>query len=64
MIDRHVADTEFVDGVWRPVYETPEGRQYVIDPDGEEVFGVWYIPREECLRVDQPTIIEARPRTN
>jgi hypothetical protein len=45
-----VAFTEFADGVRRSVYEEPDGRQYVIDKDGEQVYGVWYIPREECDR--------------
>jgi hypothetical protein len=43
-MDWHVANTEFVDGVTRPVFETPDGRQYVVDDDGELVFGVWYMP--------------------
>jgi hypothetical protein len=43
-MDEHVADVEFTDGVWRPVYQQPDGRQYVIDASGEPVYGVWYIP--------------------
>ena len=55
MHDRHVADTVFTDGHWRAVYEQPDGRQYVIDDDGEPVFSVRFIPRDEA---DQPVIIE------
>ena len=57
MPDHIVAYTEFVDGALRPVYEATIGktvRQYVLDDDGETVFGVWYIPREEC---DLPIIV-------
>jgi len=41
-MDRHVANTEFVDGVKRPVFESPDGRQYVVDDDGE-------LARVRCL---------------
>lgn len=47
------AYTEFVDGVWHPVYEDASG-QYVIDGHGIKVRGVWFIPREEC---DFPIIV-------
>jgi hypothetical protein len=57
--DRHICNTEFTDGAWRPVYETPSGRQYIIDEEGEQVFGVWFVPREECLgAADRPIIVE------
>ena len=56
--DNVVAWSEFTDGVLRAVYEEPSGRQYVIDNDGERVYGVWFIPREEC---DQPLIVDSRP---
>jgi hypothetical protein len=45
-MDQHVATVEFTDGVWRPVYEQPDGRQY-IDVEGAPVYGTWYIPRDE-----------------
>jgi hypothetical protein len=54
--DVHVADTVFTDGVWRAVYEQPDGRQYVIDDDGEPVFGIWFIPRDDA---DVPVIVES-----
>jgi hypothetical protein len=46
--------TEFTDGMMRPVFEDARG-QYVID-DGEPVYGLWYIPREEA---DLPLIVGA-----
>jgi len=42
-----VAYTQFVDDKTRPVFEHPSG-QYVIADDGEAIYGVWYIPPEEC----------------
>lgn len=47
--------TEFTDGLMRPVFEDGRG-QHVIDDDGEQVYGVWFIPREEA---DLPLIVEA-----
>jgi hypothetical protein len=63
-MDRNVANCEFVDGVTRTVFETPDGRQNVVDDDGEFVFGVWYMPgdisREEwnALIADRLIIVE------
>ncbi len=59
-MDRYICDTKLTDGVWRPVYETPEGRQYVVDDNVKPVFGVWYIPREErdATFADRPVIVE------
>jgi hypothetical protein len=45
-VDQHITDVEFFDG-WLPVYQQPDGRQYVLDADGEPVFGVWYMPPDE-----------------
>jgi hypothetical protein len=47
-----IAFVEFIAGV--PVYDDGR-RQYVLDDDGEPIYGVWFIPREEC---DQPIIID------
>ena len=58
-MDRVVAHVEFLGGAMRPVYEQPDGRQYVHDDDGEQVFGVWFIPREEP-EADAPAIVEPR----
>jgi hypothetical protein len=49
--------TEFTDGLMRPVCEDARG-QYVIDDEGEQVYGFWFIPREEA---DLPLIVEAQP---
>jgi hypothetical protein len=55
MPDPIVCYTAFNDGPMRPVYEQHDGRQYVIDDDGEPVYGVWYIPREEA---DLPVVVK------
>jgi hypothetical protein len=57
VMDRHVATIWFIDGVWRPVYEGAAGRQYVINGDGEKVYGVWFIPPSE----PSPTVIIDAP---
>jgi hypothetical protein len=41
MLPTPVAFIEFTDGVRRPVIEEPSGRQYVLDGDGEPVYGIW-----------------------
>jgi hypothetical protein len=45
-VDKQVATILFTDGVWRPVYELQDGRQYV-DVDGAPVYGVWFILRDD-----------------
>jgi hypothetical protein len=40
--------------------EQPDGRQYVLDDDGEPVYGVWFIPRDEA---DVPMVVEG-PRSS
>lgn len=47
--------TLFTDGLMRPVFEGARGRQYVIDDDGEPVYGLWFVPRDQC---DLPIIVE------
>jgi hypothetical protein len=37
----------FTDGVTRPVYRGPDGREYVIGPDGGRVYGTWLVPEAE-----------------
>jgi hypothetical protein len=56
-MDEYVATIQFSDGVWHPVYEEGDGRQYVIDDDGEKVYGVWFIPPGE----PSPTVIVNAP---
>jgi hypothetical protein len=54
-MDQHIADTVFADGVWRPVWQDGKGRQYVLDCDGEPVYGVWLIQTADgqpCVVVD------------
>jgi hypothetical protein len=51
-----VAYVEFVDGIRREVFEEPDGRQYVLDGDDQPIYGIWFIPREEC---DPPLIVDA-----
>jgi hypothetical protein len=46
-MDEHVATISFIDGVWHPIYEDADGRQYVIDGDGEKAYGVWFIPPDD-----------------
>jgi hypothetical protein len=46
-VSQPVAYSQFVDGKVRPVFEDAHG-QYVIDDDGEHIYGVWYIPPEDC----------------
>lgn len=48
-----VAYQLFVDGTRRPIYDDGE-RQWVEEPDGTRICGVWYIPREEC---DTPIVV-------
>jgi hypothetical protein len=36
----------FVDGCTQAVYSSDDGRQYVLDDDGEPVYGVWLNPDE------------------
>ena len=52
-MDQHLADVDFVDGIRRPVSETPTGRQYVVDDDGQRLYGVWFLPSD----VAEPIIV-------
>jgi hypothetical protein len=36
------------DGITRPVLAARDGREYVIDGDGQKVFGLWLVPMPEC----------------
>ena len=42
------------DGQSRPVYEDESG-QFVLTDDGEPIYGVWFVPREECA---MPVIVD------
>ncbi len=52
MTDPIVAHIWFTDGVKRTVHQEASGRQYVLDEDGEQVHGVWFIPPEELIAPD------------
>jgi hypothetical protein len=56
MSDEPIAYVDFADGVSRPVFEQVNGRQYVLDDEGERAYGVWLIPAEEA---DTPLIVNA-----
>jgi hypothetical protein len=47
---RHLGERRFTDGTTRPVYEDPDGRQYVED-DGVRVYGTWLPLADESLTV-------------
>jgi hypothetical protein len=44
---RVIGRRRFTDGLERDVYEDDDGRQYVLDGDGEKVCGVWLWPADE-----------------
>jgi hypothetical protein len=58
MSDPIIGRRLFVDGIRRPIYEDAGG-QYVLDDDGERVYGVYLIPMEESC--DLPIIVEQGP---
>jgi hypothetical protein len=39
-------DCQFTDGTTRPIYRDDDGRQYVLDDEGEPVYGTWLHPDE------------------
>jgi len=49
-----VARVAFTDGILRPVFED-DGRQYVTDGEGNRVYGVWPVPRDD---VNAPIVID------
>jgi hypothetical protein len=56
MNDLPLGQVRFVDGTTRPVHGDGD-RQYVVDDDGEKVFGLWILPEED--RVDTPLVIDS-----
>jgi hypothetical protein len=44
-----IGETPFIDGTIRPVFLVADGRQFVLDADGQPVYGVW-------VYVDEPVI--------
>jgi hypothetical protein len=55
-LSMQLGEREFVDRTIRPVWRDDDGRQYVLDDDGETVFGVWLHPDEyqEPIIIEQP----------
>jgi hypothetical protein len=47
-----LASIPFIDGIVRPVFLDVDGRQYVLDNDGNAVYGSW-------IYVDEPLIVRA-----
>jgi hypothetical protein len=43
---RQLGERLFTDGIKCPVFEAPDGRQYVEDA-GERVYGTWLLPADE-----------------
>ena len=60
MRDEIVARVLFTDGIWREVYQQPNGRQYVLDQDAEPLYGVWFLPRVDDL--PEPIVVQMRGR--
>jgi len=50
-----VASVPFIDGVTRPFYLDADGRQYVLDNDGNPVYGSW-------IYIDEPITTAATGR--
>jgi len=57
MNDLIVGQRSFTDGTNRDVCLDSDGRQYVLDDDGQRVDGVWIFSKEEY--VDPPHIMTA-----
>ncbi|MBI3410369.1 MAG: hypothetical protein HY040_18675 [Planctomycetes bacterium] len=55
--DPIIGERLFTDGVTRPVYWDSRG-QYVIDGNGQKVYGVWIFPAEEP---ETPLVIREQP---
>lgn len=45
MTDSHpITEVLFVGGITRAVYVDEDGRQYVLDDEGQKVYGLWLHP--------------------
>jgi hypothetical protein len=51
MRDRIVARV-LIDGTRRDIYQQPDGRQYMLDENGERVYGAWDMQRDAMLWPD------------
>jgi hypothetical protein len=65
MHSQPIADVQFSDGASRLVFEDAHG-QYVIDDEGEPIYGVWFVPREklDAMFEDQPIIVSNNDPAN
>jgi hypothetical protein len=54
-----IGSRRFTDGITRSVHQAKDGRQFVVDDDGAEVFGQWLPPEDES---DAPLIVERGQR--
>ena len=60
--DPVIGERDFTDGVRRPVHQSADGRQYVLDEGQMPVYGVWVL---RAVEDDGPCIPQAnghRPR--
>jgi hypothetical protein len=48
-----VGRVPFVDGIERDVFEDADGRQWVTEYDGDRVYGVWLMPADEPVTVEE-----------
>jgi hypothetical protein len=55
-----VAQIEFTFVELRAIFATTDGRQYVVDNDGNRVYGIWFIPPPDA-ECDQPIIVHIVP---
>jgi hypothetical protein len=55
MMNRIIGYRDFMDGARRPIYEDAQG-QYVLNDDGERVYGLYLIREEEFC--DPPVIVD------
>lgn len=58
MIPRVIGYRHCVVGTRRPIFEGPDGRQFVLDDDARPVYGVYLdLERELC---DEPVIVQGQ----
>jgi len=60
--ERPIGYRRFTDGVTRPVFLDKDGREFVIDGDGQRVHGYWLDPRRTKRPDDDPVPIIRGPR--
>ena len=54
MNEQVIGKRRFLDGEVRVVYQDQDGRQFVLDDDGQAVYGVWILVDEPMLAVTSP----------